>query len=261
METAAPATPVIAHPASTVLLLRDGPAGLEVFMVTRHHQSSFMAGALVFPGGAVDPSDGDPGYAEAGAFPDLKLRIAAIREVFEEAGLLLARRKGETALVAPDRLIGIEARHRDRLNRGEIGFPAVLAAEDLVAAPDVLVRFAHWITPKALPKRFDTQFFVTRAPEGQLGLHDDRELVGSRWVRPADALAEAAAKRIQVVPVTRFNLQLLDQSTTVDDALAAAAGRTIITVEPVVTPSPDGPVIRIPREAGYGITEMPFRNH
>jgi 8-oxo-dGTP pyrophosphatase MutT (NUDIX family) len=244
-----PATP---FPASTVLLLRDGTAGLEVFMVTRHQKSSFLAGALVFPGGGVEPGDSDPRHAAGGAGEDLAYRIAAIREVFEETGMLLARRRGDAELLGPAALAPIEARHRDRLNRRETGFAELMDAEDLVAAPALLVPFAHWITPAILPKRFDTRFYAVRAPAGQLGLHDDRELTGSRWIRPQDALAEAAQKRVRIVFATRLNLEVLAQSATVEAALAAARTRPGVVVLPVVA---DG-IIRIPVEAGYGITEM-----
>ena len=243
---------VVPLPAATVLLLRDGVAGLEVFMVTRHQKSSFLGGALVFPGGGVEPGDSDPCHGDP-ADGDLAFRIAAIREVFEETGMLLARRDG--ALLGSE-AAPIEVRQRDRLNRREIGFADLLAEEVLVAAPELLVPFAHWITPAVLPKRFDTLFYAVRAPEGQLGLHDDRELTGSRWIRPQDALAEAAEKRVRIVFATRLNLQVLEQSATVEAALAAAGTRRIVPVLPVVTRTDSGGTIRIPAEAGYGMTEM-----
>ncbi len=164
-------TEAVPLPASTVLLLRDGTAGLEVFMVTRHQKSSFLGGALVFPGGGVDPGDGDPRHAAGAAgipAEDLVYRIAAIREVFEETGMLLACRSGERGLLGPDALAPIEARHRNRLNAGEIGFAALLEQEGLVAAPALLVPFAHWITPAVLPKRFDTRFYAVRARRDNL---------------------------------------------------------------------------------------------
>jgi 8-oxo-dGTP pyrophosphatase MutT (NUDIX family) len=245
-------------PASTVLLLRDGAEGMEVFMVTRHHKSSFLAGALVFPGGGLEPGDHDP---RLGADLDLPWRMAAIREVFEETGVLLARRRGENDLLGPTALAPIEARHRQRLNRGEMSFGDMLMMEDLTAAPELLVPFAHWITPAALPKRFDTRFYAVRVPEGQLGLHDDRELIASRWLRPCDALAESAAKTIRLVFATRLNLARLALSPTVDQALIDARTRPIVTVLPVVTETPEGRILRIPATAGYGITEMTMADY
>jgi|HubBroStandDraft_1064217.scaffolds.fasta_scaffold00005_21 8-oxo-dGTP pyrophosphatase MutT (NUDIX family) len=249
----------VPRPASTVLLLRDGAGGLEVFMVTRHQKSSFMAGALVFPGGGVDPDDSDPrhGAAASGeAAADLAWRIAAIREVFEETGVLLAGKYQAGDLLGPADLAPIRERHRERLNRREIGFADLLAAEGLVAAPEQLVPFAHWITPAGLPKRFDTRFYAVRAPEGQLGLHDDRELTGSLWIRPRDALAESDAKRVLIVFATRLNLERLALSETVDGALTEARARPHFLVQPVVTSTDEGRIVRIPAEAGYGITEM-----
>jgi 8-oxo-dGTP pyrophosphatase MutT (NUDIX family) len=241
-------------PAATVLLLRDGTAGLEVFMVTRHQKSSFLAGALVFPGGGIEPGDEDRRHGVE--TPDLAARVAAIREAFEEAGLLLACRRGDAPLIGPEMPAPIAARYRDRLNRREIGFADLLAAEDLVAAVSLLVPFAHWITPAPLPKRFDTLFYAVRAPEGQFGVHDDREVIGSRWVRPQDALDEAAAKQVRVVFATRLNLERLAQSTTVDAALEAARARPLVTVRPEIIATEAGSIIRIPAEAGYGVTEV-----
>jgi 8-oxo-dGTP pyrophosphatase MutT (NUDIX family) len=252
-------TEAVPLPASTVLLLRDGTEGLEVFMVTRHQKSSFLGGALVFPGGGVDAADRDPRHAisaESIESEDLVYRIAAIREVFEETGMLLAARRGEAALLGPEALAPIEARWRTRLNAGAARFAELLDAEELVAAPGLLVPFAHWITPAILPKRFDTRFYVVRAPEGQLGLHDDRELTGSRWIRPQDALDEAAAKRVRIVFATRLNLEILGRCADVEAALTAARERPIVPVLPVVTRDIEGGTIRIPAEAGYGITEM-----
>lgn len=241
-------------PAATVLLLRDGTDGLEVFMATRHQKSSFLAGALVFPGGGVEPGDADPGFGLAE--PDGAARIAAIREAFEEVGVLLACRRGSSLLIGPDALAPIEASYRDRLNSREIGFARMMAAEDLVPAASLLVPFAHWITPAGLPKRFDTLFYAVRAPEGQLGLHDDREVVGARWVRPQDALAEAASRQVRLVFATRLNLERLAQSDDVEAALEAARARPVVKVLPMITATETGRTIHIPAEAGYGITEM-----
>lgn len=227
-------------------------------MVTRHQKSSFLAGVLVFPGGVLEPGDSDPchGGGQIAADSDLPWRIAAIREVFEETGVLLARRYGEGDLLSPAALAPIAARQRNRLNRSEISFGELLRMEELTAAPELLVPFGHWITPAVLPKRFDTRFYAARAPDGQIGLHDDRELVASRWIRPCDALAEAAANNVRIVFATRLNLERLALSKTVDQALADAQARPIVTVLPVVTQTAEGRTIRIPAEAGYGITEM-----
>src|ERR1700739_1803409 len=153
--------------ASTILLLRDSKASkeIEVFMMVRHYEIDFNSGALVFPGGSVDKNDkeiiaqrelyaGSEGL-EAAA---LSFRIAAIRETFEESGILLARPKGSKALIDAKHASEIEAAHRADLNDRKTTFLKVLADNDLVLALDELVPYAHWITPEGVPKRFDTWF-------------------------------------------------------------------------------------------------------
>jgi 8-oxo-dGTP pyrophosphatase MutT (NUDIX family) len=255
-----PATP---RPATTILLLRDGPEGIEVFMATRHQGSSFMPGVLVFPGGAVDPDDSAPNLidgAGTGLPDDAISRIAGVREIFEEAAFLLARPVGGGDLVGADRLERIAANHRAALCAGQRNFSAILAEEGLTPAIDLMVPFANWITPVIRKKRFDARFYLARAPEGQIGAHDEQELINSRWITPAEALAAQARGEIKVVFVTRSNLGLLAKSRTVDDALAAARARTIVPVSPQPFDHPDGPALRIPAEAGYDVTEVLIRD-
>ena len=172
-------------PAATIMLLRDGPQGLEVFMVVRHHQIDFASGALVFPGGKVDVRDTEAVVRErtigAGELDDqlLSMRVAAIREAYEECGVLMARSRDDGQLVSGSRLADLEE-WRDRLNRNEIGIGEMLEAEDLVLAADTLTPFAHWITPKMMPKRFDTHFFVAHAPEDHVAAHDGHESVDTQ---------------------------------------------------------------------------------
>jgi 8-oxo-dGTP pyrophosphatase MutT (NUDIX family) len=256
MDTESP--PAIPRPAASVLLLRDSPAGIEVFMATRHQGSSFMPGVLVFPGGAVDP--GDAALAPTDAPQDAVSRIAGIREVFEEAGFLLARLKGQDVLVPPDRFADLLHSYRAPLVAGEGSFSGMLAQEGLVPAIDLMVPFARWITPVIRKKRFDARFYLARAPEGQVGVHDEQELINSRWILAADALDAQARGEIKVVFVTRSNLGLLGKSRTVDEALAAARARTVIPVEPELFDHPDGPALRIPAEAGYDINEILVRD-
>jgi 8-oxo-dGTP pyrophosphatase MutT (NUDIX family) len=252
-----PNPPAIPRPAATVLLLRDGPDGVEVFMATRHQGSSFMPGVLVFPGGGVDPDDSAPNLNDGICQSDDAVsRIAGVREIFEEASFLLARPLGGGDLVGADRLEGILAGHRAALRAGERAFSVIMAEEGLTPAIDLMVPFANWITPVIRKKRFDARFYLARAPEGQIGAHDDQELINSRWITPAEALAAQARGEIKVVFVTRCNLGLLAKSRTVDEALAAARVRTIIPVSPEPFEHPDGPALRIPAEAGYDVTEV-----
>jgi 8-oxo-dGTP pyrophosphatase MutT (NUDIX family) len=258
-----PNPPAVPRPAATVLLLRDGPGGIEVFMATRHQGSSFMPGILVFPGGAVDPDDAEPGLVEAAPRPlpdDAVSRIGGVREIFEEAAFLLARPVGQSDLVGPAQLERILADHRGPLRGGERTFSAIMAREGLCPAIDLMVPFARWITPVIRKKRFDARFYLARAPEGQIGAHDERELVDSRWTNVADALESQARGEIKIVFVTRSNLSLLAKSRTVEEALAAARGRTVVPVHPELFDHPDGPALRIPAEAGYDVNEVLIRD-
>ncbi|HEU0146898.1 MAG TPA: NUDIX hydrolase [Bradyrhizobium sp.] len=248
------------RPASTVLLLRDGTAGeIEVFMMVRHHQIEFNSGALVFPGGSVDRSDkeiaGQPElYAgEQGADVEaLGFRIAAIRETFEESGILLARPKGSSALIDAGRARQIEAAHRAALCEGKRTFLDVVTGNDLALALDALVPYAHWITPEGMPKRFDTWFFLAMAPPDQLGAHDGKESTDSIWVSPRKALAGGDSGRFKLPFPTTRNLIRLGKQATVAAALGDARGMDIVTVMPVMTRAADGSrQLRIPREAGY----------
>jgi 8-oxo-dGTP pyrophosphatase MutT (NUDIX family) len=247
-------------PAATILLLRDAAAGLEVFLVERHHAIDFATGALVFPGGKLDPGDRDPRALArcAGGAEDadvLALRVAAIRETFEEAGVLLARPRGSRALVDGARAAGIRDRHRAPLLADAIGVADLAEAEDLELATDRLVPFAHWITPEFMPKRFDTHFFLVEAPPDQPAVHDGGESVDSTWATPAAALAEAEAGRRTIIFPTLLNLRKLGRSRSVAEALERARQAPPVTVLPRVERRGDRAVVCIPPEADYGVTE------
>jgi 8-oxo-dGTP pyrophosphatase MutT (NUDIX family) len=253
-----------ARPAATVLLLRDGPAGIEVFMVVRHHAIDFAGGALVFPGGRVEEADHEraarphdcpnPDGLELDA---LAFRVAAIRETFEECGVLLARPYGSKHLVDAATLKRVEDQHRAALNAGSIDFDAVLGSEELCPAPDLLVHFAHWITPAHQPKRYDTHFFLAEAPPAHLAVHDGHEVVESVWITPQQALADAAVGKYRLVFATAKNLEKLGRSRTVREAMSAARAATVVTVQPKGTKLDDGRrLLRIPEEAGYGGSEF-----
>lgn len=254
-------------PASTVLLLRDGEDGMEVFMVRRATKMDFAAGALVFPGGKVDPPDRAPLLRKrCGDVPDidafqLALRVAAVRETFEECGVLLARPHGERELVPEARVQELEAKYRDALTKDEIGIDAMVMTENLDLACDLLVYYAHWITPVIRPKRFDTHFFLAPAPTDQVPLHDGSESLDSLWTRPQAAIDSFVAGGYQVMFPTYCNLVKLDRSKTVEAALEAARNEPVITVLGQHRVKPDGTRhVVIPRAAGYGITEVPDRS-
>jgi hypothetical protein len=132
----------------------------------------------------------------------------------------------------------------------------MVAAEDLDIAVELLVPFAHWITPPMMPKRFDTKFYVAIAPSDHLALHDGEESVNSVWITPAEAIADGRAKRRTVIFPTLMQLVKLERSTSAAGALADALADTILTVTPELVDTPDGQALRIPAEAGYGITQV-----
>jgi 8-oxo-dGTP pyrophosphatase MutT (NUDIX family) len=257
-------TEAVARPAATILLLRDGADGLEVFMVVRHHAIDFASGALVFPGGRVDRGDHEVAAQPAlcpnpNGLPvaDMAFRIAAIRETFEECGVLLARPAGSDRLVDPGRLTAIEAAHRAKLAAGDIGFDRVLAEHELLPATDLLVHYAHWITPSHQPKRYDTQFFLAAAPAEHLAVHDGSESVDSVWISPRQALADTEAGRFKLVFATMKNLEKLSRHATVAEALATARASRVATVQPRSTKiDATRRKLIIPAEAGYGGPEF-----
>ncbi len=257
-----PNTPVTPVDASTVLLVRDSDNGIETFMVVRHQNADFAGGALVFPGGKVDPEDGDPNLegrrGMKGTLPArlMALRVAAIRETFEEASVLLARERGGSDLLGPDRQAAIVEKYRDPLYDGGITMAGIVDAENLELACDLLVPFAHWITPESRPKRFDTHFFLAPAPRHVDAQHDGTESVGSVWITPETAIADAEAARRSVMFPTRMNLNVLGRSPTVAEALEAAAARKVVTVMPTSEKVEGGRIMHIPAEAGYGVSEV-----
>ncbi|WP_298721867.1 NUDIX hydrolase [uncultured Ferrovibrio sp.] len=256
--------PAALRPSSTVLLVRDGATGLEVFMVKRHHAIDFASGAMVFPGGKLAEGDSDPvlmgRHARPGKFaPHLTpFAFAAIREAFEESGLLLARQKGQSRLLSAEQASAL-GHWRDPLNRGEKTLRDMAEAEGIDFALDTLVPFAHWITPETMPKRFDTWFFLAAAPEGQIGAHDGGESVDSAWLGPQAALDDWEAQRRTIVFATRMQLVKLARASNVGAALAMAEQEPIVDVMPVLDRNAPGePHLRIPAEAGYGVTGVPL---
>ncbi len=194
--------PAIAHLAATLLMVRDGAEGLEVFMVVRHRQIDFASGALVFPGGRIEPGDESLGGGEFSA-RERALRVGAIRETFEECGVLLARASGGGGWLDAGRVAEI-----GRQAKG-ISFGELVAREEIELGLNALTPFAHWITPAWMPKRFDTAFYIAEAPMGQIALHDGSKSVDSVWISPRRAIEQAALGVYTLVPATRLNLQML----------------------------------------------------
>jgi len=258
-----PTAPAV--PSATIMMLRQRPAGLEVFMVVRHHQIDFASGALVFPGGKADPQDFDDDLIPHldGAPEDVDMRaiqVSAIREAFEECGILLAREEGQARLVSAERLRQLED-YRTSLHRGDVPLKAFVENERLRLACDQLVHFAHWVTPTMLPKRFDTHFFLAEAPEDHLAVHDGHESVDSVWITPADALDGARSGKYTIIFPTLRNIEKLAEHHTVEAAIEAARKSRIVRVLPWTERREDGNYLCIPPEAGYVVSEekMPER--
>ncbi|HEX2576257.1 MAG TPA: NUDIX domain-containing protein [Aquihabitans sp.] len=260
-------TGVVLRDAATVLILRDGEDGLEVFMLKRNLNSDFVGGAYVFPGGAVDPADRhtdlEPvceGRTDADASRRLGIDggglafwVAAIRESFEEAGVLLAYGP-DSRLVDLDDHAGIErwAEHRAAVDSGERRLIEVCEAEGLRLAVDAMHYFGHWITPEGAPRRYDTRFFLTAAPENQTPLHDDHEVIANEWLRPADGLARVASGELTMMPPTTASLRAIARFATAGEALAAATEITDVpTILPRVVATDGGMRISLPGDADY----------
>jgi 8-oxo-dGTP pyrophosphatase MutT (NUDIX family) len=200
------------------MLVRDAPE-LEVFMLRRNPESVFAGGAYVFPGGAVDADDRALG-------DDRRFWVAAVRETFEEAGVLLARTSADDAPfdASPDALEDLAA-DRLRLLTGSATFADVLGAHQARIDFDALVPFARWITPSPSPRRFDTWFFAAAAPDGHAYEHDDNEAVASEWIRPVDALARARSDDIELIYPTVRTLLVMARYPSAAEFLADARAR------------------------------------
>jgi 8-oxo-dGTP pyrophosphatase MutT (NUDIX family) len=248
-------------PATTVLLVRDIADSFEVFMVTRHHKIDFASGALVFPGGKLDPQDSDEALlatcqGQGLGDEELAVRICGIRETFEEAGVLLAREKGNGEMLGGERLADLARFYREALHSGDVSLLEIVQKEDLTLGCDQLTLFARWVTPSFFPRRFDAFFFLAQAPKDQVASHDDIESTDSVWTTPAGALTDADEGRKTVIFATRMNLQKLGRFDSTAALLAGTRAEEIVTVEPRVEEKDGDVIYRIPAEAGYDVTEF-----
>lgn len=242
------------------MLVRDAPE-LEVFMLRRSLSSVFVGGAYVFPGGAVDPADRDPALLAAVAGIDgadaatqlgvadaLGIWVAAIRESFEEAGVLLARRAetDERLVLDPGATFELDADRRALIS-GDRSLLEIITPRGLVLDGGALAPFARWITPPGAPRRFDTWFFVASAPAGHVYEHDDGETIASVWVRPADALEQARIKEIELIYPTFRCLQALAHYDTASALLDAVQSVWDEDAAPMRVENPDqGWMLRLP---------------
>jgi 8-oxo-dGTP pyrophosphatase MutT (NUDIX family) len=242
MDAVTAATPT---PAATVVLLRDTAPGMEVLLVRRHDQVAFMGGAHVFPGGRVEPADLLPDVDVEASLEELRARmpdvdrelatglhVAAMRELFEEAGILLAR-DGTGTMVS---LVPGDAAERVRVRAGvadgTIAFAGFVRSRGWHLAVEALAYVAHWVTPAIDTRRFDTRFFLAIAPAGQDATHDAGELTDSAWLRPAEAIARCVHGEIALPPPTWTMLRWLEGIGTAAEAIRLARQRRVPRVEP-----------------------------
>ena len=246
--------------ASTVIVLREADQGLETFLLCRHHQSGFMGGAHVFPGGKVDPSDAEPSWrarvdrpteeiterlGESDPEVGLGLLVAAVRETFEEAGVLLASTASGVDLVAA----------RERLHGGA-SFSALATDVDMKIQSTALTPYARWITPKMESRRFDTRFYVAVLPEGQSASHDGTETTSATWLRPAGAIDDMYAGRIKLAPPTVRTLQWLAQFDDAKSVIADALSRKPPLVRPRLVTGDDGWFLALPGDPEHPESEV-----
>jgi len=247
--------------------IAHGDDGLEVFMLRRTLNAVFVGGFYVFPGGAVDDADRDPGVADVClglsdvAASDLlgvpsgglAYWVAAVRECFEEAGVLLARPPdGEIVDFHDAPTAARFEAHRGGVHRGQLRLVDLCAREGLRLDLGGIYYLSHWITPVGEPRRFDTRFFVARAPQRQEPLHDDRETIASLWTRPAAALDAHRAGELQLIMPTIKHLEYLAAFDTTEGVLCdASAVRSPPAIQPRMRQNGEEIELFMPGEPGY----------
>src|SRR5262245_566143 len=261
-----PARPPAAREAAAMILMRDAPGGVEVLLLQRHPGSRFSPGTFAFPGGRVEPADAAPGIearcrglgrAEAArALADIEpperaigYWVAALREAFEEAGILLAY--GPAGRPVDAAALGDVRAHRTRCREDSAIFARFLAERDLALATDRVAYWAHWITPEERPIRYDTRFFVAEAGSDDRAEPDGFEMVAARWIAPAAALAGHHARELVLPFPTQRILPSLAEHGDVHSLLTAAPGREIRPVRPRIVRDVTGERILLPEDPGW----------
>jgi len=258
---------------ATVILTRDSNQGpFKVLLMRRHRDQEFMGGAFVFPGGRLDSGDCDPelssyarGFTAAEAkrrlgAPDLPeekalgLFYAALRETFEEAGVLLARDpSGHLIDLAEGETAGRFAEYRLQLHRNRLSLRELAERERLQYALDLLIPYAHWITPEIESKRFSTRFFLARQPAEQPPFHDSIEMTKSQWITPSAALEQQRAGKMLLMPPTLKTLEDISDFGSLEDLFQAARSQEIRTILPEPFRLENGFGVRLPHDPEYQI--------
>jgi len=258
--------------AATIILLKDKePEGFEVFLLKRHEKSSFMGGNFVYPGGRVDRDDGSLEicslskgitFEEAQKIlggitsPEESFAywIAGIRELFEEAGVLLAYDQSGNLFQFKNRDEQEKfSNYRNSLHQGKMTICQMAQKEKLSLALDQLHYYAHWITPEARSERFDTRFFLALYPLGQEASHDQKETTAGIWITPQKALEENLNGEVVLSPPTLKTLEDLSQFETIDDVFRSLKRDNIQPVLPILTKISDGPFLIFPWDPDYNL--------
>jgi 8-oxo-dGTP pyrophosphatase MutT (NUDIX family) len=258
--------------ASTVILLRNKePEGFEVFLLKRHEKSSFMGGNFVYPGGRVDRDDGSLeicSFSKGITFDEAQkilggtfspegsfaYWIAGIRELFEEAGVLLAYdQEGNLFQIRNQDEQEKFLHYRESLQKSGLTICEMAQKEKLLFALDQLHYYAHWITPEARSERFDTRFFLARYPSGQEASHDQKETTAGIWITPQKALEENLKGEVFLSPPTLKTLEDLLRFKTIDEVFTSLKNMKIRPILPILTKITSGPLIIFPWDPEYEI--------
>ncbi len=266
-----PRVPATPRPAATIVILREHDDGPQVLLMRRSRSSGFVPGAYVFPGGRVDPTEVTDGLLsridaltpesaadrlglsaadDASLALPLAYYIAALREAFEETGLLVAQRHGDgsrpsSAASRPE----IDTLRRAVMN-DEVSFEGVLEQLDTRIRGDEIAYLAHWITPLQEPRRYDARFFLTGTPAGSEAIVDRREMIDARWLRPQEALEQNRQGLLPMVFPTIHTLELLTDFASVEQALSAGRNRKVPCILPRLVRTSTGVGIEVPDEVG-----------
>ena len=256
--------PVPAKPAATIALLRDSPSKMELLLLKRDHNASFVPGAYVFPGGRVDPDDWtkktlasvnglttETAAARLGLAgtspPAIAYYIAALREAFEETGILVG--VGPNAQAPPTAAASVEVEVlRNGLMEGSVSFNEALKHLSCRIDGSSIEYLAHWITPEREPHRFDTRFFAARVQTDAEPIFDPREMTEARWLSPKEALARNQGGTLPMIFPTIDTLQRLADYTTVGDALRGIGGVSIPTLMPKLVLTEKGVRLQVGEE-------------
>ena len=240
MEKTSKTDGVVPKPASSIMLIRDTMDGLEVLMMKRAQTMAFAPGAFVFPGGKVDASDGDAGRwrrrINGRMTDDMGFRIAALRELYEEVGVLLMNPYQQ---FTPRNMADFYGLVRRR--------PGELDVKSMVP-------FAQWITPEGLPRRYDTYFYLAPVRGAVQAVADGSEAVSARWVSPHRLLEAWEAGKAPLMFPTRLNLMKLARAHSVQEAMTQARETPPVCVLPRITQNGQRREVTIPAEAGFGVT-------